>query len=83
MFMVRIQLRKRDQTSVRKLRARCCSSPLSDATQLNVAVVGKHLAADHASVALGLHVEVLVAGAARDGSHHLHPEVVGVGAEGV
>jgi hypothetical protein len=56
---------------------------LSDAAQLNVAVTGEHLAADQVSVALGLHVEVLVAGAAWDGSHELHPEVVGVAAEGV
>ena len=56
---------------------------LHDETDLDVAFVGGDFAPDLRAVAVGLVMEVLMAVAAPQGRHGLHPEVVGIGADGV
>ena len=57
--------------------------PLGDEAQLNVSLVGGELAADVLPVKLGLALHILLAAAAVDGIHVLHPEVIRVGPDGV
>src|SRR2546426_128643 len=51
--------------------------------ELNVAVVCGHLVPDHVAVLFAFVVQVLVAAPTADGGHPHHPEVVGVGPQGV
>ena len=51
---------------------------LSDEAQLDVSLVGGELAADVRPVGFGLALHILFAGAAVDGGHVLHPEVISV-----
>ena len=57
--------------------------PLDDEANLDVPLIGLQFAPDLRPVAVGLAVEVLVALAPADGSHGLHPEMAGIGADGV
>ena len=56
---------------------------LGNETQLDVPLVSGELAADVGAVNLGLALYILLAAAAADGSHVLHPEVIRVSANGV
>ena len=68
---------------MRKRGRKVVEQSLSDETDLDVAVVGVDFPADGVSVRTALSVEKLVSRTASSGSHRLHPEVIGVGAEGV
>jgi len=57
--------------------------PLDDEADLDVPLIGGELAADLSAVTIRLAVEVLVAVAAADRCHGPHPEVVGIGADGM
>ena len=57
--------------------------PLDDEANLDVSLIGGEFAPDLRPVAVGLAVEVLVALSPADGSHGLHPEMAGTGADGV
>src|SRR5690348_1205464 len=56
---------------------------LGDEPQLNVPLVGTQLATDVRSVSLGFALQVLLAAAAMNRSHVLHPEVIGISPDGV
>jgi hypothetical protein len=56
---------------------------LDDETDLDVACVGGDFAPNLRAVAVGLVMEVLIAVAAAEGPHGFHPEVLGIGADGV
>ena len=56
---------------------------LGDQTQLDVALIGGQFAAEVVAVLGRLAMRMLRAVAAADGVHVLHPEVVGVSADGV
>lgn len=56
---------------------------LSNTAELNKAVIGVHFAANESAVVFGFHMAVLIPGASWKGCHGLHPEVIGVGSEGV
>src|SRR6266571_1856374 len=56
---------------------------LGNETQLDVPLVSGELAADVGAVNLGLALHILLAAAAADGSHVLHPEVIRVSADSV
>src|SRR5216683_5748774 len=56
---------------------------LSNEAQLNVPLVSGELAADVFAVKLGFALHILLAAAAVDGRHVLHPEVVSAGPDGV
>ena len=57
--------------------------PLGNETDLDVPVVGVDLSADGVSVGAALSMKKLVSRTASGGGHCLHPEVVGVSAEGM
>ena len=57
--------------------------PLDDEANLDVSLIGGEFAPDLRPVAVGLAVGVLVTVAPADGGHGLHPEMVGIGADGV
>jgi hypothetical protein len=56
---------------------------LGEQAQLDVPYIGSQLAADRLAIAFGLAVGMLRAVAAPDRFHVLHPEVIGIGADGV
>ena len=56
---------------------------LGDEAQLNVPLVSRELAADVLPVKFGLALHILLTAAAVDRGHVLHPEVIGVGPDGV
>src|SRR5256886_2609601 len=56
---------------------------LGNEAQLDVPLVSGELTADVRAVNLGLSLHILLAAAAADGSHVLHPEVIRVSAHGV
>ena len=56
---------------------------LGDEAQLDVTFIGSQLAADRLAIAFGLAVGMLRAVAAPDRFHVLHPEVIGINADGV
>src|SRR5436309_15957173 len=56
---------------------------MGNETQLEMPLVSGELAADVGAVNLRLALHILFAAAAADGRHVLHPEVIGVSANGV
>ena len=68
---------------MRKRGRKVVEQPLSNETDLDVAVVGVDLPADGVSVRAALPVEKLVSLTVSNWGHGLHPEVIGVGAEGM
>jgi len=68
---------------LRKRGRKVVEQPLSDETDLDVAVVGVDLPADGASVRAALSMEIPVSRTASRGGHRLHPEMIGVSAEGM
>ena len=56
---------------------------LCDTAKLDVSVVSAHLSFDKSSVFFGFPMEILLAFCRTYGRHCLHPEMVGVGSQGV
>ena len=56
---------------------------LGDASQLDISMVRIHLPVDRSLVIIGLACEALISGAAFDWLHGLHPEMIGIGTQGV
>ena len=56
---------------------------LDDETDLNVTLIGRDFASDLGPVEFTLAMEVLVTVSSADGRHVAHPEVIGIGSDGV
>ena len=56
---------------------------LGDTAELDVSMVGRHLAKHRLSIPRTSVMQVLIAGTPLDGIHVHHPEMVGVGTQGV
>lgn len=64
-------------------RGEALQEALGNEADLNVAVIGGELSANGDSVEFGLAMKELIAGAAADGLHIHHPEVIGPDADGM